>query len=48
MIIKKVRKMGTQKIITIPKNSDIKLGDHVEIIRINSVAATNKIEENNA
>lgn len=34
MEIQKVRKSGEQKIITIPKNSEMKLGDFVRINKI--------------
>ena len=35
MEIKKIRKQGDTKMITIPKNSDFKVGDYVLVSKIN-------------
>ncbi len=43
MEIKKIRKQGVQKIITIPKNSDFELGEYVRIEKIE-----NKLEGKNS
>lgn len=37
MEIKKIRLQGRQKIITIPKKSDLQIGDYVQIIKIKSL-----------
>ncbi len=38
MLIKKIRKQGRVKVITIPKNDDLQIGDFVEIIKVKSVS----------
>lgn len=35
MEIKKIRKQGNQKIITVPLKSDLQIGDYVRIEKIN-------------
>lgn len=41
MEVKKIRKQGKQKVITVPKKSDLKEGDYVKIEKVEGQHAHN-------